>query len=264
MKSSVTFLVFAAVGLWISWVFQAAILNLLGVTWNQEELGQWGDTFGALNALFASLGFGAAIYTLNVQQRQIARDRFDTSFFELLRLFVEARDRVSFSHTQPYVKAKTQSPSGHQNTSRLSFIRQANLASTARGIAAFQQAWLEVKFWVPNTRAPRENYIDAYEKYINSRTENTMGPYFRLLYAILKRIQDDEHLSESDKNKYGNLIRGQLSNYELAIAGLNGMSTVSKDFSKLAIRFRLFKYTTGVRRRLLMLHYPKIAFLPRG
>jgi hypothetical protein len=57
--------------------------------------GQYGDTFGSLNSLFAGLAFVGLVYTLTLQQQQI-RDAGHASgtaqFFELTRYLDEHRD----------------------------------------------------------------------------------------------------------------------------------------------------------------------------
>ena len=57
--------------------------------------GQYGDTFGSANSLFAGLAFVALIYTLKLQQEQI-RHASDSSgiaqFFELTRYLETIRD----------------------------------------------------------------------------------------------------------------------------------------------------------------------------
>lgn len=247
----------AAVGLWLSWVFQGAILKTLGIDYDQAELGQWGDTFGALNALFATLGFGAALYTLRIQQQQIAKDRFDTSFFELLKLFIDARENVKFNHSLAYIKAM------EEKSERRSFIVRAHLSQNYEGLDAFQHAWVELVFWCKSAKVPEAKLVGCYEKYIHGKSEATLGPYFRLLYTILIRIERDNYLSDTDKNIYGNLVRSQLSRYEIGIVGVNGLSEISKDFDKLVTRYRLLKYSTEGRRLLLEKHYPKEAFVGR-
>ncbi|NEU14188.1 hypothetical protein G3T14_18930, partial [Methylobacterium sp. BTF04] len=193
----------AALGLWLAWVFQGIILNAAGVGWDSTKLGQWGDSFGVLNALFATLGFGAALYTLRIQQQQISRDRFDTYFFELLKLFIDSREKVTFRYSPSYIKTKK------FTTNSLSFTRNVKYNLSYSGLDAFHHAWMEVRYWNPDIAAPADDLIKTYDTKIHSRSEVTLGPYFRLLYTILKRIRTDRYLSGADKVLYGNLIRSQ-------------------------------------------------------
>jgi hypothetical protein len=54
---------------------------------------------------------------------------------------------------------------------------------------------------------------------------------------MLRRIKDDPVLSPEEKVEYGNLLRSQLTGFEIALAGLNGLSKVSNDFSSLVKAF---------------------------
>ena len=65
---------------------------------NVEKRGQWGDSFGFVTALFTGLAFAILIWTLHVQQEELALQReelrgqkeqlqkqnFESSFFQLL------------------------------------------------------------------------------------------------------------------------------------------------------------------------------------
>jgi len=78
--------------------------------------GQFGDMFGAINALFAGFAFGGVIYTIFLQMKELEYQReelkltrdeikgqkeqmilqnFELSFFNLLRSYTEYRDKVN-------------------------------------------------------------------------------------------------------------------------------------------------------------------------
>ena len=74
-----------------------------------EQTGQFGDSFGSLNALFTGLGFGGLVVTLNLQQKQISNQeaeareqrqtdahlRYEDTLFRLLALYKETLGDVS-------------------------------------------------------------------------------------------------------------------------------------------------------------------------
>lgn len=254
------------VGLWSLWLAQASILEKLGYPWSVQTLGPWGDTFGALSSLFSALGFIAVVATLRMQQGQIQqarndqekinietreeqhRQRFDGSFFELLKLLREAKEDVVFHHTSDYDAAN--------------LLRDQKFV----GIDAFRAAWREVSsnFYAKKPTPTRLEAGRIYNDIVHKRFESRFGPYFRLLYTILNRINSDNILTAEDKIRYANLLRSQLTSYELILIGLNGLSPVSGNLSDLVSEFRLFKYATpGPRLRLLKKFYPKEAFEPR-
>ncbi len=98
---------------WLLWphlVMRFATASGVG---SSDQLGQFGDMFGALSALMASLAFVAATTGVFLQWRafteqrdQIARQNFETTFFELLRLHDQTvsgltlRKRVASQETE--------------------------------------------------------------------------------------------------------------------------------------------------------------------
>lgn len=246
--------------LWLAWAFQSRLLSLVGLDWQPEKLGQWGDTFGALNALFAALGFSAVLLTLWLQQQQIQdarrqqhHERFESSFSELLKLIREARNEVQFQYSAAYRSSTT----------------SARLKGIQTGPNAFKAAAREMRHWVNEALQTNPTLTDAqigqiYTRRIHTRFEGRLGPYFRLCYTALNRIREDELLSGREKYAYGRLLRSQMSSHETVIAGFNGLSTVAKDFRELVIEFRLLKYVpAGRTRNILHRYYPAETFLPR-
>lgn len=252
--------------LWFSWIGQEFIFQWLGIDWKSEQLGQLGDTFGALNALFSALAFVAVLVTLKIQgdalvrqQEQIStaeknqhRQRFEDIFFQLLAVIRENRQDVRFGHSREFRAANPRSRS-----------------QTRDGHFAFREAYREMRFWVRReTRGGRQldqsELAALYANKVHVRYESTLGAYFRLVYETLDRVDRDPHLSADEKNEFGNLVRGQMTSFESVIAGCNALNDFAKDFKRLIIRFRLLKYArTGSVYFELMKHYPEEAFQGR-
>lgn len=106
--------------------------------------------------------------------------------------------------------------------------------------------------------------VTVYEERIHKNNEASFGPYFRLVYTVLRRIKDDDVLTVSEKNQYGNLLRSQLTSEELTLLAVNGMAPFSADLSDLIQEFRLLKYLpqSSVQRRFLAF-YGSTAFAAR-
>ena len=85
-------------------------------------------------------------------------------------------------------------------------------------------------------------YGNIYAEHIHKPSEDGLGPYFRLIYTILKRIDSDKELTPEEKVQYGNLLRGQLGSPEVALISLNGLTKASKDLSMYLRRYRVPKY----------------------
>lgn len=238
---------------WLVWAFFGFKLGLwISNSTAFETAGQWGDTFGAFNALISGFGFVAVILTLRsqgqalklqqkaLQQQQddLHRQRFESTFFELLRLLRDCRAQVSTKNIE---------------------------GNSFNGIEAFGNALKRILthenlgFRLPAGNNP---YTQVYSKEIHVNYEVTLSPYFRVIYRILDRLRKDNVLSRQEKLSYAKLLRGQLNSSELALIGLNGKLPLAKDFSTLVTEYRLLKYLpAGAIRNELERLYPSEAFL---
>ncbi|MGO7039853.1 putative phage abortive infection protein [Rhizobium acaciae] len=227
-----------------------------------EKAGQWGDGFGALNALFAGLAFTGALAALfmqghaaDKQNKDYHRQRFESSYFELLALLRETRREVRFRYSLPYRKANKIATSSERS-------------KVQTEAAAFRTAMYELRYLVRTrttaTRRTQAQLEKLYRLGIHARFESTFGPYFRIVYTILRRIKDDKVLSEPEKIQYSNLLRSQLTSHELALAGFNGLMPQANDFDALLTEFHMLKYLpTGIARRALEEVYDPTAFAAR-
>jgi hypothetical protein len=249
------------VGLWTAWAAQKLVFAYFGWPHDQAVLGQWGDTFGGLNALFTALGFIAVLITIRQQQKQIEwtladlhRQRFEALFFDLLGLLREARDEVRFRPSVQYRRAR----------------KRSSDKETVQGQAAFRSAIYEVRYWLRKAKVTplTSNALTLapiYRSHVHIRYESTLSPYFRLLYTILRRISSDPGLSTEEKARYGNIVRSQLTSFELGLVGLNALMAEANDFNRYVVEFRLLKYLPQKQylRRLLEQVYPHSTFNPR-
>lgn len=251
-----------ASALWLLWASSPAIFPLLGLEWTPDRMGQWGDAFGGLNALFSALAFIAILLTLHQQQRQIdeaAKDqhlqRFERTFYELLRLLREAREDVEFRYTDEYDGGTRK--------------KEENHSERVYGPEAFKRAQFEVRYWAEVAEAhtghlSTSKLANIYTEKCHDRYESTFAPYYRLLYTILSRIKSDLVLDHDDKNRYGNLLRSQLTSHEVALCCYNGLAAVSGSFQELLVEFRIAKYLPDeFGRRIFQDHYPASTFLGR-
>ncbi|MGQ2968575.1 MAG: putative phage abortive infection protein [Allorhizobium sp.] len=228
-----------------------------------EKAGQWGDGFGALNALFAGLAFTGALAALSMQMhaaekqnRDYHRQRFESSYFELLALLREARREVRFRYSSAYRKAND-------------IAASSTRAKVQTEAAAFRTAMYELRYLIrtrtgttPLTHTQLER---LYRLGVHGRFESTFGPYFRIVYTILRRIKDDTVLTEREKIQYSNLLRSQLTSPELALAGFNGLMPQANDFGALLTEFHMLKYLPkGLARRALERVYDPATFAARG
>lgn len=236
--------------LWMFWALCSTwVAQRLAGANDLSSAGQWGDSFGALNALISGFGFVAVIITLRSQlssiklqqvalkqqQDDLHRQRFESSFFELLRLLRESRDDVVRGDSVG-IKA---------------------FVVSARSVINSMEEFGERKF--------DKNIIsELYMQNVHSRFEAVLSLYFRLVYTMLIKIGKDFILDDKDKIFYGNLLRSQLSSGEIALIGFNGLLKISNDLPILICEFHLLKYLPeGDARTALEAVYPKSAFQGR-
>ncbi len=238
------------------------------------QAGQWSDSFGAFNALASALGFAAVLATLWFQSEAIkeqARDqhrqRFETTFFELIRIMREMRSEIRFVHTNHYdergwpnIFSQDYAVMSGSSTSLV------NKDKRFSGYEAISEAVKEVRFWIieANRSGQSINLAKIYNSKIQKSNEATLSPYFRIIYRILQKLRLDNTLSKNEKVEFGNLLRSQLTSDEIMLMAVNGLSAVSKDFNTLLTKFRMLKYLpkTSVRSQLEK-EYNGLAFQPR-
>lgn len=228
----------------IAWLAVAAIWTVSGLLlYAENDRGTFGDMFGAVNALFSGLAFATLIYTawmqrdelalqreelaatrtelagqkaqLQEQTRTFALQRFEDSFFALLRMqgdIVNAMDLVRPGHT-------TKS----RDCFKVWFERLKN-------IHAHDAAYPEGKALQTVQAIYAKFYADH---------QAELGHYFRHLYHIIKFIKESP---VEDKKRYTSLVRAQLSAYEHLMLFYNCLSTLGTEkFKPLVEEFALLE-----------------------
>ena len=204
-----------------------------------DARGQFGDKFGAVNALFSGLAFAGLIFTIILQKNELALQRkelsltheelkgqkeqleeqnktlkiqrFENTFFNMLSQFQEVVSGITYT---------------------LDFGEKTKVY---KGRELFYEGFekLEIKIreeglFVGNSRF--DTLRECIEKeglqgYASVEMPTYFDHYFRLLYRILKFVEKTD-LIESDKEKYvyTSMIRAILSRYELVWLYYNGLS----------------------------------------
>ena len=249
----------------LGWGYWSDTSHFIASYWTQgvsdqaiARAGQWGDSFGAFNAFVSAIAFATVAATLMIQSKALKdqaqdlhRERFESTFFELLHLTRELRKEVTYRYSADYKKLRSAGSSS---------FKIIGLSSTRSDISAFQAANLEIVFWLRQNKvadSPQvDDVVNIYMKRVHSSNEATLGRYFRIIYTILFRIYNDNKLEDNEKIRYANLLRSQLSSYEILLLAANGLCPVSKDMRKYIVHFRMLKYMAGAanRRRYTILY----------
>jgi hypothetical protein len=193
-----------------------------------EARGSFGDMFGGLNTAFAGLAFAGIIFAIVLQKKDLELQRqeleatrqelrgqkeqlelqnatllqqtFENTFFQLLRLHNNLINGID----------RRFSPSQETKRGRDCF---------AGFYVEFRDHYLQYKehqkFW-DERKLINAAYITIFKSY-----QSDIGHYFRTLYNIVKFIKTS---SVSTKKLYTNLVRAQLSSYELLLLFYNCLS----------------------------------------
>lgn len=253
-------IVFVICGAW-----GAHILDLgryIGLDLNGTSIGDWGDSFSALNTFFsgaAFVGIAATIFLqVNASKRSIVdsgKEEFERVFFQMFSLIRQLRKDIEFERP----KKSRDAPSSTVGAEAVAIFHSPREI----GAAALKAAYHDVRSLVVRPDAP--DLLRAYNIVVNRRSESEFSPYFRVVYSLLNRIDKNKFISSEDKLEYSRLLRSQMTSYEACILGMNGLTAESKDLRHYIIKFRMLKYSKeGEIRDALGREYPEEAFLGRG
>lgn len=168
---------------------------------------------------------------LEEQSKTQELQRFESTFFNLLRLHQNIRDEISVRSIK---KTNGVVVSDDKYTGKDCFARFYN------GIKNYYEAFSD-----KTISEDLFNYI-----YFNGCFDNhqaNLGHYFRNLYQILKFIKKSK-LDKNEQKFYSNILRAQLSLYELGLLFYNCLSSVgNKDFKPLIEDFNFLEnLDTGI------------------
>ena len=199
-----------------------------------KNFGQWGDFFGGiLNPILTFLTFIGLMITIILQQIELKESKkefartadalskqekhmqlqtFENTFFKMLELHNNILENLKYSSTEEDI--------------------------TAKGREIFKV--LFDKFYKGHNREP----IDTYLHNIHINQNHVFGQYFRNLYQILKFIRNQEIQLNRDLQDYANILRAQLSSYELIFLFLNCFELISDEgeFKDLLIKFSFLQH----------------------
>lgn len=211
----------------------------------QGVLGTFGDSFGALNTLFSGLAFSGIIISIFLQSKELKETRgeikaqgkqfelqtealtkqiFENTFFQLLHLHNEITQSITVDQLGSFSANK------RDLTGRGAF---KELYSNKFGQHIFvYELGLNESECPDNTN---DYYLMFHEVY-----GSQLGHYFRNIYQILKFVDQG---SVVNKKFYTNLLRAQLSSYELALLFFNCLSDLGiEDFKPLVEKYEFFEH----------------------
>ncbi|UWQ90644.1 putative phage abortive infection protein [Rhodobacteraceae bacterium M382] len=213
--------------------------------------GTYGDMFGAINALFTGLAFAAVIYAIFLQKHEV---RLLKSELKGTKRMMEKQQKLADVQLQRQRVQAFESTFFQYLAVFNQIVSEMDLKSkdkpTVTGKDVFPVFLTRVAGWRPPAKKrpfmeQRESgwMGSAYEKFYNGDDihpghASELGHYFRTLYNIFKYVHKSEGI---DKRLYTNLIRAQLSDDEVMLLFLNGLSKKGDKFKPLLEEYAVLK-----------------------
>ena len=183
-EMSKTVLTWAILSLCAIWILTGIVQCVAGL-YELEGLNKAYMYSGILSGIFSGLAFLGVLLTLYHQQRESQRQRFESTFFNMMELQQQITTELEYSGGSQPIRG------------RELFHSFYNQSTTKKNI----------------THIIEESGAEGYR---DSEYPTYFDHYFRHLYRILKFINDEEHpLSFEERYKYAGILRGTLSRYEL-------------------------------------------------
>ena len=228
-------------------VFWIAAIFLIPMQYPKiEESGQFGDMFGAVNALFAGLAFAGVIWAIILQKQELELQRQELK---------ETRGEIRGQKEQLRAQDQTLQKQNFESSffQLLSFHNEIVNSLRARELGA-QEVGGRMCFAVflytiktiynrhENTSGQMKDNINSSYEIFLSRYQPSIGHYFRHLYNTIKFVDQHKFIKEfEDKKPYTNLIRAQLSSNELGLLFYNCLSDRGAKFKCLVEKYALLE-----------------------
>lgn len=195
---------------------------------------------GVLGPFFAFTAFLVLLKTLQDQHVRNAEDRerqsrqdFEATFFTLLRIFSEVVADITFTKLELIANA---AGIGGKSAAEV----------TRKGREAIRSLYEKFKETYGNIRPegpPADFYELKYGEFYRDKDHQAqLGIYFRTLYRIFDFV-NRSGLSSEERAKYANVVRAQLSAYELGLLFYNCLWEEGKvGFKPLLERYGVLKH----------------------
>lgn len=224
--------VLVVTGLWYGSYHYFAVYRI-DLEW--VDKGSIGDSFGAINALFAGLAFVALLITIHLQSKALREAKadldlqgFENKYFQLVRVHNDILDGIMKYRT---VGNHPIAIHGRQRFVDLfqEFIQYYDAATQN------------------NTKAdPIASIQSAYNRLFKNN-EHELGHYFRHLYNIVAFV-DRSEFSFDIKRSYIKLLRAQLSSGETQLLFYNCLWDIGRrKFKPLVEKYALLEHLPELR-----------------
>lgn len=218
---------------------------------NMDKVGQFGDSAGAINALFSGLAFAGVIITILIQNYDSKKEtessnriRFENIFFQMLSLQQEIVNELSYTED---VDEKIKDEKGD-----LLAYRKVKEHISGRELFTY---FYENKEFITEDENNRKCVVSGLRELFQVEKDKSIyeeiviptyfDHYFRHLYRIVRFVDQTPFLPKDDfitRYNYIGILRSQLSKNELIFLFYNGLSSYgSEKFKGLIEKYAILK-----------------------
>lgn len=190
-----------------------------------SQSGTFGDSWGALTSIFSALGFCGVLWTLKTQNDAIrkveeensrkekneAKRDFENSFFNMLNLL------QIIINDMKVVNKSTKDVNAEGRAVFLYFFKKFRGEMLRGGNYRVSSIYNQQELTDVANKIGQQ-----YSEHFENRSQN-LSHYYRFLFNTYKFI-DDAEIDSNAKKKYANILRAQISNYELVMLFYNCLS----------------------------------------
>jgi Putative phage abortive infection protein len=202
---------------WVGLVLRTAGNPLVGSRETSNPfltLGTFGDSFGAIASLMATLAAAGALLAFSHQRQSQEAQQFESNFFTLLGHFQQIVDQLDVQSFRKRVRGPQSPPTD------VEIIRTYTGRDALRQILSLLR-----KNICESDFADTKLVCDKYEKFYTKWSDD-LGHYFRLLYHIVRLVHEN---CPGDTKYYMRLIRAHLSDSELVLLAYNSICGEGRD-----------------------------------
>ena len=206
---------------------------------NFRETGPIGDTIGGIMGPFIAMiaswltfiAFWVQFKANQMQRADIAIERFEQRLFEMLNLLQITVNgtRAIHANNEFYLKNKNE----YVGREVFQYIYNER---------PYVIDWSHSYYYNGLQELFANKELDAgLKEYLSDDSVRDLDNYFRLLYRILKSIDNMDKLSRDEKYEYCCIVRATLSRYELLVLFYNCLSTNGiEKFKPLVEKYAIF------------------------
>ncbi|HHQ4787630.1 hypothetical protein OR620_03820 [Aeromonas hydrophila] len=214
-------LVFVVV-LWFSYPYWSYLYKDLFYNSEFAEMGVFGDSYGALNTLFSALAFTGIIASIYFQREELkaTREELEATRYEMKNQSEQFEAQTEALKLQVFENTFFNMLKLHNDiVESMAVISGGGVISGRRGFKGLcDNLNTHVCDYVYDLKSCVAIYEDFY-----IFNEHILGHYFRVVYQIFSLV-DNSTLHNDEKKKYADILRAQLSTYELILLVIHALS----------------------------------------